>query len=174
MHAHTVLCGDLYAACVDARGTVFWDHSGFCCKLLCRDFGSCNACRRLFICRLLLCDLVLHILSMCFNFLCLKSSVSCCGSHYNRLVWLCILGRSYVWLYLFHCCISMGHYDLLHWLYWLQTDLLGQILLLGLLSHLWVAHIDCRWWSYRLWGRNGVLYLCQSVELVGLTLRCHF
>ena len=26
---HTVLCGDLYTACVDASRTVFWDHSGF-------------------------------------------------------------------------------------------------------------------------------------------------
>ena len=25
---HTVLCGDLYTACVDASRTVFWDHSG--------------------------------------------------------------------------------------------------------------------------------------------------
>ena len=27
MHAHTVLCGDLYTACVDASRMVFWDRS---------------------------------------------------------------------------------------------------------------------------------------------------
>ena len=27
MHSHTVLCGDLYTACVDASRTVFWDRS---------------------------------------------------------------------------------------------------------------------------------------------------
>ena len=28
--SHTVLCGDLYTACVDASRTVFWDRSVLC------------------------------------------------------------------------------------------------------------------------------------------------
>ena len=97
--ASTLYCAVPYIApCVDVSRTVFRDHS-----LWCRGSGSCSVCRRLCpYCIRSSCDLVLHIWSMWGHFYCLKSLVSCCENHYNRMVWLYMSGGLCMWLYLSH------------------------------------------------------------------------
>ena len=81
------------------------------------------------------CDLDVHIWSMWDCFFCLMSFASCCESCYDQRVWMYMSGSLCMWVHLSCCCISMVCCDLLHRLCWSQTDPLGQILLLGLLSH---------------------------------------